>query len=68
MEKEKLIELNNGVIEESKFWIKWYNTHLGSPDIRKDQIQVISRLLLNFNKVKDYAEKENKTLYNQLTK
>ena len=67
MEKEKLIELNNGVIEESKFWIKWYNTHLGSPNIRKDQIQVISRLLLNLNKVKDYAEKENKILYNQLT-
>ena len=67
MEKEKLIELNNGVIEETKFWIKWYSMHLGSPNIRKDQIQAISRLLLNFNKLKDFAEKENKTLYNQLT-
>ena len=65
--KEQSIELNNGVLEQTKFLIFWYSSvFLQRSYLRKEEIQDAGNLISKLNNLQLLVEKENKRLYNEL--
>jgi hypothetical protein len=61
MEKDiqKDIQMHEGVILESKFWTKYFNAKLQYGYYhRKDDVKKVANLLSNFEKVREYSEKQ----------
>ena len=61
MEKDiqKDIQMHEGVISESKFWTKYFNGKLQYGYYHtKDDVKKVANLLSNFEKVREYSEKQ----------